>query len=347
MTRIAVLGAGAWGTALAASLARGGREVMVWGRDPHAVRQIAQQRRNERYLRGIALPELRATTELDRALDGASVVLCVVPVAATAATLARARDALDGGASVVLCSKGIAPAGAFGSGGGKPSVPLPSVPPPSVLLPSALAAGALGGSVSAERIGALSGPSFAVDVASGLPTAVSLAMPGRAEATRLAEALSSPALRCYATDDLRGVELGGALKNVIAIGAGIARGRGLGASAHAALVTRGHGEMTRIAVALGGRAETLAGLSGLGDLLLTASSAQSRNFAYGLALGRGEAPPAATVEGVRTAATAAALANERGLRAPIIEALRAILHRGADIADTIAALLERPLPPEE
>ena len=329
---VAVLGAGAWGTALAASLVRAGHDVALWGRDASVIDEIARRRTNSRYLGDATVPEgITATTNIAGALDGAAIVLSVVPVAATAQALADAADHLSPDGSIVLCAKGIAPNEGLD---GEP------------LLPSAIARAAVR-SIAPERIGALSGPSFAADVARGLPTAVSLAMPDRAEAARVAAALSSPTLRCYATDDLRGVELGGALKNVIAIGAGIARGRALGASAHAALFTRGHAEMTRIAVALGARAETLSGLSGLGDLLLTASSEQSRNFAYGFALGRGEAPRSATVEGVRTATTTAALVRTHGLRAPIIDALDAILYRGADIDRTIAALLERPVPSEE
>ena len=329
---IAVLGAGAWGTALAASLARAGRDVALWGRDAGVIDEIASRRTNSRYLGDAIVPEgIAATTDMAAALGRATIVLSVVPVAATAQTLLDAASRLSPDSFIVLCAKGIAP---NDGAGGEP------------LLPSAIARAALGG-IPPGRIGALSGPSFASDVARRLPTAVSLAMPDRAEAARVAAALSSPTLRCYATDDLRGVELGGALKNVIAIGAGIARGRELGASAHAALVTRGHAEMTRIAVALGARAETLSGLSGLGDLLLTASSEQSRNFAHGHALGRGGTPRNVTVEGVRTAATAAALVRTHGLRAPIIDALDAILYRGAEIDRTIAALLERPVPPKE
>ena len=214
--------------------------------------------------------------------------------------------------------------------------------PAEAAMPAGLAAAAPGGAGFGERIGVLSGPSFAADVARGLPTAVALALPRAEDARRAAGALTSPAFRVYATNDVAGVGMGGALKNVVAIACGIAAGRGLGASAHAALLTRGHAEMRRVARALGARPDTLAGLSGLGDLVLTASSAQSRNFAHGLALGRGEAPPAATVEGVRTAATARALAARLGVRAPVTDALDAILHRGADIDATVRALLDRP-----
>ena len=330
MSGIAVLGAGAWGTALAASLARTGHRVHLWGRDEGVVREIASGRTNGHYLPGIELPNgILPTTKLHNAVNGADAVLSVVPVAATNDVLRAIASALSPSVPVIMCAKGIAP------GTGEASEPL---------LPTAIARAALG---DHRNTGSLSGPSFASDVARGLPTAVTVAMPTQAEAVRVAGLLSSPSLRCYPTDDLRGVELGGALKNVVAIGAGIARGRQLGASAHAALVTRGHAEMVRVATALGARADTLSGLSGLGDLLLTASSEQSRNFAHGLALGRGTEPASATVEGVRTAATAATLVRERGLRAPIVEALDAILHRGADIDRTIAALLERPVPAEE
>ena len=331
--KVAVLGAGAWGTALAAALARGPRPTALWGRDVGTIDLLREERRSPRYLPGVSLPGgIAAAASMAEALRDARTVLVVVPVAALKDTLAQAAPLLATDADIVLCAKGIAP------GEGDASEPM---------LPSALARAALDGCIPPERIGALSGPSFAADVARGLPTAVALAMPEREGALRVARALSTRPLRCYPTDDLRGVELGGALKNVVAIGAGITLGRGLGASAHAAFLTRGHAEMARIAVALGARSETLMGLSGLGDLLLTASSGQSRNFAHGLALGRGDAPASATVEGVRTAATAAALARREGLRAPIIAALDAILHRGAEIDRTVAALLERPVPEEE
>ena len=318
MTRLAVLGGGAWGLALAAARRRAGDAVTVWARDAETVGALRAGRPAPR-LPGIALPDgIEATGAMDEALAGAGIVLVVVPVRATAAVLAHAAPDV-GEATLVMGSKGLA-ATADGP-----------------RLPHQIAARAVPGA----RIGVLSGPSFAADVVRGLPTAVSVAASEGAEA--LARALSSPGLRCYATSDVAGVALGGALKNVVAIAAGIAVGRGLGASAHAALVARGHAEMVRVATALGAREETLAGLSGLGDLVLTASSPLSRNYAHGLALGGGERPAAATVEGVATTATVAALARDHGLRTPLVDALDAILHGGADIDATIAVLLERPV----
>jgi glycerol-3-phosphate dehydrogenase (NAD(P)+) len=196
-------------------------------------------------------------------------------------------------------------------------------------------------------IAALSGPSFATDVAAGLPTAVTVAAADEARAARLAALLSSPAFRCYSSADLIGVEVGGALKNVLAIAAGAVSGAGLGASAQAALVTRGFVELRRVGAAFGAEPETLMGLSGLGDLILTCGSAQSRNFSYGLALGRGESLEGRPLaEGVATAGIAARIAREKGVEAPIIAAVEALLAGRIAIADAVAALMARPLKSE-
>ena len=320
---LAVLGGGAWGLALAASRARAGDRVRLWARDAETVSAVNAGRPAPR-LPGAALPAgIEAMADVAEALAGAALVLVVVPVRATAEVARLAAPHAPRDAVWLMCSKGLAPTGA------------------GLRLPHEIAADALGPDA---RVGVLSGPSFAADVAAGLPTAVSVALADGAAGR--ARRLSSPALRCYATDDVAGVAWGGALKNVVAIAAGIAAGRGLGASAHAALVARGHREIVRIATANGARAETLAGLSGLGDLVLTASSPQSRNYAHGLALGRGEAPAVATVEGVATTASVAALARERGIRVPLVDALHTILHGGGAIDATIRALLERPVGPE-
>jgi glycerol-3-phosphate dehydrogenase (NAD(P)+) len=196
-------------------------------------------------------------------------------------------------------------------------------------------------------VAALSGPSFATDVAAGLPTAVTVAAADEAQAAELAGLLSSPAFRCYSSADLIGVEVGGALKNVLAIAAGAVAGAGLGASAQAALVTRGFVELRRVGAAFGAEPETLMGLSGLGDLILTCGSAQSRNFSYGMALGRGdslEGRPLA--EGVATSGVAARIARERGIEAPIIAAVEALLAARITISDAVAALMARPLKSE-
>jgi glycerol-3-phosphate dehydrogenase (NAD(P)+) len=202
--------------------------------------------------------------------------------------------------------------------------------------------------LSDQTLGALSGPSFATDVARGLPTAVTVAARNQATADRIALMLSGPTFRCYSTDDLTGVEIGGALKNVLAIAAGAAIGRGFGASAQAALVTRGFVELRRVGQALGARPETIMGLSGLGDLMLTCSTPQSRNYSYGLALGRGEdltGRPLA--EGVATAGIAAELAARHGIEAPIIAAVAQILARHITIDEAMEALLSRPLKNED
>lgn len=216
----------------------------------------------------------------------------------------------------------------------------------------ALMSAAVRRAAPALEIAVLSGPTFAREVAQGLPAAVSLACADGARGAALVRVLGGPAFRPYLTDDLIGVQVGGAVKNVIAIAAGIAAGRGLGDNARAAIVARGFAEMTRLAVAMGARAETLAGLSGLGDLVLTCTGEQSRNYALGRALGRGDALETirgareAVAEGVASAPAVAALAAERGIEMPIVAATDAVLHRGAAIDDAIGGLLSRPFKPE-
>ncbi|HMQ57523.1 MAG TPA: NAD(P)H-dependent glycerol-3-phosphate dehydrogenase [Rhizobiaceae bacterium] len=324
--RIAVLGAGAWGTALAAAQRRAGREVSLWGRDAKVIEAINERAENPAYLPGIRLPDsIAATTDAAMALTGASIVLSVVPAQVTGRTLALLDGAIAGDATVVLCAKGIEAA--------------------SGRLLCAVAAEVLPG----RRIAALSGPSFAADVAAGLPTAVTVANDDIDAALNLARFLSSRLLRCYASDDLAGVEAGGALKNVMAIAVGVARGLALGASAEAALATRGFAELRRIAVtAFGARPETLKGLSGLGDLMLTCSSPQSRNFAFGAALGRGEALAGRPLaEGVATAEIAAEIAGDAGIRAPITQAVAALVAGRISPTDAMTALLQRDVVAEE
>lgn len=318
---IAVIGGGAWGTALAALQARAERPTVLYARDPQTVDAIRTTHRNEAYLPGISLPEcLAATANIAEALAGADLVLLVVPAQsldAIAPTLARH---LSPGTPVVLCAKGIERStGAFASE-------------------------VLARHLPAETIGVLSGPSFAADVARGLPTAVTVAAADARLADDLAHRLSTETFRCYAATDMLGVEAGGALKNVLAIAAGAVAGRGLGASAGAAIVTRGFVELRRLGEALGARPETLMGLSGLGDLVLTCSGSQSRNFAYGEALGRGEDLGGLKLaEGVYSADIAARLAAERGIEAPIIGTVAAILAGDMSVEAAVRALLGRPL----
>jgi glycerol-3-phosphate dehydrogenase (NAD(P)+) len=321
---IAVLGGGAWGTALAQALAAAGTPVRLWARDAAAVAEIGQRHANARYLPGVALdPAIAATGDLSVALAGASCVLAVTPAQTLAALCVALGPSLRPGIPLVLCAKGI------DAGSGK--------------LLSAIVRDAL----PETPVAALSGPSFAMDVAKGLPTAVTVAAADMALATSLAALLSTPTLRCYSSDDLAGVEAGGALKNVMAIAAGTVSGAGLGASAQAATVTRGFVELRRIAASFGARPETLMGLSGLGDLILTCNSPQSRNFSYGLALGRGEALEGRPLaEGVATAGIALRIASERGIEAPITECVTMILDRRITVREAVLTLLARPLKSE-
>lgn len=323
--KIAVLGGGAWGTALAATMVGTGNATALWARDSEIVVSLNARRENPRYLPGIVLePGIEATLSLDEAIDGADCVLAVVPAQAMRGLLASLSGRLPRGVPLVLCAKGIERE--------------------SGLLLSQIAAELL----PQTPIAALSGPSFATDVARGLPTAVTVAAANSQLASSLVSLLSAPTFRCYSSADLVGVEVGGALKNVLAIAAGAVSGAGLGASAQAAMVTRGFVELRRVGAAFGAEAETLMGLSGLGDLILTCGSPQSRNFSYGLALGRGESLEGRPLaEGASTAGIAARIAREKGVDAPIIEAVDRILRGEASIAAAVAALLARPLKSEQ
>ncbi|MBN9071898.1 MAG: NAD(P)-dependent glycerol-3-phosphate dehydrogenase [Rhizobiales bacterium] len=322
---IAVLGGGAWGTALAISALRAGNAVRLWARDAETVKALNEGRGNPRYLPGVAIdPGIMATTDLAEAADGAGAILVVTPAQSLRRVLAEAAGKLPGGVPLVLCAKGIE----AGSGRRLSEIAEELAP--------------------ANPVAALSGPSFATDVARGLPTAVVVAARDGALAADLAQHLSSPHFRCYSTDDLIGVELGGALKNVFALAAGAVVGAELGASAQAAMVTRGFVELRRIARDFGARAETLMGLSGLGDMMLTCGSSQSRNFAYGMALGRGDPLDGLPLaEGVATAAVAVRIAAERGIDAPIMSAVAALLDGAMTIEQAVTALMTRPLRAED
>ena len=322
--RIAVLGGGAWGTALAAAMLRGGNEATLWARDAATVTSINERRENPRYLPGILLdPAPAATTDLEGALAGAACVLAVTPAQTLRDLLGQLAGRMEPQVPLVLCAKGIE------RGTGR--------------LLSEIA----GEILPRNPVAVLSGPSFASDVVRGLPTAVTVAAEDEALAAQLAALFSSPSFRCYSTDDVIGVEIGGALKNVLAIAAGAVTGAGLGASAQAAMVTRGFVELRRLGAAFGARPETLMGLSGLGDLILSCGSAQSRNFAYGMALARGESLRSLPLaEGVATAGIAAELAHARGIEAPIVGAVALLLKGELTIDKAVAALLSRPLKSE-
>jgi len=318
--KIAVLGAGAWGTALAnAAAARAGRDVVLWARDAAHVDEMARERENRRRLPGVALAvNVAPQADLATAVAGADVVLAVAPAQAMRDLATRLQGLAPPNVPVVVCAKGIERG--------------------TDLLMSDVVAQCLPGQLTAI----LSGPSFADDVARGLPTAVTLASSDEQLAKALASALGTQTLRLYHSTDVRGVEIGGAAKNVLAIACGMASGRGLGASAGAALIARGFAELSRFAVARGARAETLMGLSGLGDLVLTCSSAQSRNFSFGLALGRGEKAPEKLAEGAHTAPVLLELAEQSRVEMPIARAVADILSGRISVDQAVGILLARP-----
>ena len=318
MGTIAVLGAGSWGTALAQGAASAGHGVKLWGRDPRQIEDLRRTRENRRYLPGITLSQTIEPTADLAALEPGEALLAVVP----AQTLRGNLRALDlAGLSprpLVICAKGIEQN--------------------SGLLMSEVAADELPG----WDLAVLSGPTFAGEVARGLPTAVTLAAEDAAMADRLAELLGTRNLRPYAAGDIIGAEVGGAVKNVIAVACGIVEGLGLGENARAALITRGLAEITRLAVAKGGRALSLMGLAGLGDLSLTCNSRQSRNYRLGLAVASGQERPSDLAEGYFSAPAVLALAGSLGVEMPISAAVTKVLHEGGDPAEAASGLLARP-----
>ena len=320
--KTAVLGAGAFGTALAVALARGGAQVGLWARDSVQANLMRETRMNARRLPGATLPEsVSVSAEIDE-FAKAGTVLLAMPMQELASFVAAHMDHLRG-RQLVACAKGVD----LQSGRG----------------PLAILRAALPGSHPAI----LTGPSFAADIARGLPTALTLACDDDAVGAALQDRLSTPVLRLYRTTDTVGAELGGALKNVVAIAAGVVIGAGLGDSARAALMTRGFAEMMRLATALGAQAETLAGLSGFGDLVLTCTSDQSRNFRYGRAIGAGQAfDPAITVEGAATAKAVSVLAQKRNVDMPIAAMVAALVDRRIAVSEAVAALMSRPLKKE-
>jgi len=315
---IGIIGAGAFGTALAIALGREGRCIVLWARDASQVAEMQETRRNTARLPGVILPETVTVTADRAALSGADALLLSLPMQALGGFLVQTGADLQS-PWLVACCKG---------------VDLRTLKGPAELLRRARPD--LGAAI-------LTGPSFAADIARGLPTALTLA--GGDEA--LQHLLSTPTLRLYRSDDVTGAELGGALKNVVAIAAGIVIGAGLGDSARAALMTRGYAEMLRLALALGARAETLAGLSGLGDLVLTCTSAQSRNFRFGQALGSGQGfDPKITVEGAATAKAVSNMARTMNIDMPITAMVAALIDQQIALPQAIQALLSRPLKQE-
>lgn len=324
MQRIGIVGGGAWGTALAVTVRRAGREIVLWAREAEVVAAINQRHENPLFLPGIAIdPAIVATGDLAMAA-ASDVVLLVVPAQHLRAVAGAIAPTLRPGAAVVICTKGVEER--------------------SGALMSEVAAAALPGA----PLAILSGPTFAGEVARGLPTAVTLATADQILGRALIAALGTRGFRPYLADDVIGAEIGGAVKNVLAIACGIIEGRCLGDNARAALITRGLAEMIRLGLAKGAEAETFRGLSGLGDLVLTCTAGQSRNYALGLALGRGAslgealAGTRSVVEGIATAAAVAALAVRFGIEMPITAAIDGVLHQGMAIDTMIEGLLSRP-----
>lgn len=323
--QIAVIGAGAWGTALASVAARAGRQVTLWAREPEVTEAINGRRVNALFLPDVELPDgITASCDLSMAA-GADAVLMVVPAQFTRQVLIQLSRHISPATPVILCSKGIEQ--------------------DTQKLMTAILEETLPQVIPAV----LSGPSFAKDVALQMPTAVTLACADGLTAETLADALRLPTFRIYLSDDLIGAEIGGAVKNVLAIACGIVEGRRLGESARAALIARGFNELLRLAVALGAQPETLSGLCGLGDVILTCTSRQSRNMSLGVALGEGQflddilQGRTSVAEGVATARALAGLARSVHVEMPICEAVNGILHDGVSVDTAIEGLLSRPM----
>jgi glycerol-3-phosphate dehydrogenase (NAD(P)+) len=325
---VAVLGGGAWGTALANVAGAAGRKVTLWAREPEVVEGVNQTRENPLFLPGIPLnPNVSATSALEEAAR-ADLILAVPPAQHMRSVLKALKPHLQAGAPLVLCAKGVE----RGS--------------------LALMTDVLAEEIPDATPAVLSGPGFAKDVARGLPTATTIASPDEAFAHRIVATIGLPTFRPYVADDLVGAEIGGAVKNVIAVGCGVAEGRKLGDGARAALITRGFAELTRLGLAMGAKAETLSGLCGLGDLVLTCCSMTSRNTSLGAALGEGRSlkevmsERRSVAEGAESAPAVVALAAKYGVEMPICAAVDAIVAERISIDEAIVALLSRPFKAE-
>jgi glycerol-3-phosphate dehydrogenase (NAD(P)+) len=326
-TAVAVLGSGSWGTALAIQFARAGHPTVLWGRDTPALAEMARERRNVRYLPDAPFPDLLTVEpDFERAVRGVLDVLVAVPSGALRETLTRLKPLLSAEQRVCWASKG------FELATGK--------------LPHQVAREVLGPHVP---VAVLSGPTFAKEVGQGLPTAMTVASPDEAFATELAQALSGQNFRAYTSPDIVGVEVGGAVKNVLAIATGISDGMGYGANTRIALITRGLAEMTRLGLALGAREQTFMGLAALGDLVLTCTDDQSRNRRFGLLMAKGIGSAEAqreigqVVEGVKAAQAVRAVAAKHGVEMPITEQVHAMLHEGRDAREAVRTLMGRGL----
>jgi glycerol-3-phosphate dehydrogenase (NAD(P)+) len=328
VSRIAILGAGAWGTALAVSLARrGGHQLCLWAHSPEHARQLSETGENARYLPGYIIPaDVEVTPSLQDSIQDAEIILCVTPSQVLRSIMQKIAPQLTPAQILLSASKGIEEK--------------------TFLRMSQVITEHTDGN---NTIAVIGGPSFAQEVAAAMPTALSIACEDPTIGTRLQNDFSSPSLRVYRNEDLAGTELGGALKNVIALAAGIVAGLELGHNASAALITRGNAEITRLAIACGGRRETMAGLSGIGDLVLTCSSNMSRNRTVGVELGRGRklaeilaSLNGKVAEGVLSTTAALGLASRYGVEMPITQQMDAILHQDRSPRDAIRELMSRP-----
>ncbi|HTC14919.1 MAG TPA: NAD(P)H-dependent glycerol-3-phosphate dehydrogenase [Steroidobacteraceae bacterium] len=324
---VAVLGAGSWGTALAVQFARGGRSVRLWGRDGARLAEMARARCNSRYLPSVPFPpSLEVQPDIARALSGTRDALIAVPSQALRALLAELQPHLTTGTHVAWATKGFEQ--------------------DSLLLPHQVARAVLG---AERRVAVLSGPTFAREVGAGLPTAMTVASPDAHYAQTLSRELSSANFRAYSSTDIIGVEIGGAVKNALAVGAGLGDGLGFGANTRVALITRGLREMTRLGVALGAQPQTFMGLAGLGDLVLTCTDDQSRNRRFGLLLAAGRTPQAAlqeiaqAVEGYAAARAIRAVAARAGVEMPLCDMVYRVLYENLPARDAVQALMSRPL----
>ena len=325
METIAVLGAGSWGTALSVHLARLGHDVRLWGRDAALVARLSETRENSEYLPGVALATVAVTTSVEVAVDGATLVVVAVPSQGLRAVVHRAVGVAPLAVPFVSATKGLEHGTLYRM---------------SQVLADEAGPG--------RPVAVLSGPTFAAEVAAGLPTAVVVASTDAETARRVQREFRGPSVRLYGTDDIVGVEIGGALKNVVAIASGVVEALGLGHNAMAALITRGLVEMSRLATAMGGRPDTLAGLSGLGDLVLTCTGHRSRNRQVGIELGRGRSVDEIVrgqrmvAEGVRTAQAALELGARHGVELPITEQMQAVIEGQRTPKAALAELMLRP-----
>jgi glycerol-3-phosphate dehydrogenase (NAD(P)+) len=330
MSAVAVVGAGSWGTALAIQFARSGRPTRLWGRDRARLAAMAQARRNDRYLAAGAFPpSLAVEAELAQALRGACDVLIAVPSHAFRSVLGELAPLLTAQMRLAWATKGFEL--------------------PSGLLPHQVAREVLG---AQRAVAVLSGPTFAREVGAGLPTAMTIASPDAGFATTLAQDLSSEQFRAYTSTDIVGVEVGGGVKNVLAVGAGLSDGLGFGANTRVALITRGLAEMMRLGVALGAQRDTFMGLAGLGDLVLTCTDDQSRNRRFGLELAAGQTPSQAlasigqVVEGYPAARAVRTVAARAGVEMPLCAGIYQVLYEGVPARDAVRALMTRPIKSE-